>query len=97
MNNIGSSAVLTDQAGLLSNSSVNTVTALAVAATLTGSLTITGIVDSAGVAAPWVLAPGTVAGQYAAPGAKHTGGQALQYALSSAADTGKAVVSWTTK
>lgn len=96
MNKLGSSLSLNDAAGLVCDPSPCLFTALAITAQLTGSLTITGIVDAAGVAAPWVLAPATAAGVYQAPGAKHSGGNSVWYSLSNAAaDANKAVLSWT--
>jgi hypothetical protein len=96
MNITGLSLRLHDAAGqVMGGGQSNTITALAISATLTGSLTITGIVDSTGAAAAWVLPPGTTAGVYAAPGSKSTGGNAVWYALSDQADDAdKVVVAW---
>jgi hypothetical protein len=95
MNQFGYSMRLHDKAGIVAaGSQPNVITALAISATLSGDLTFTGIVDSAGAAVSWVVPAGTTAGVYAAPGAKITGGNALWYALTDAADADKAVIAW---
>src|SRR5436305_1987059 len=98
MNIVGNSMVLNDGAGTISDGGVwSIVSALTISRTLVGTLTITGIVDSAGSPVAWSLAPGTTAGVYAAPGSAATGGKALAYVLSSGSDAGAAVIAWRAK
>jgi hypothetical protein len=95
MNYFGYSTRLHDRTGLVvAGGQSNTITALAISATLNGDLTFTGIVDSAGAPVSWVVPAGTTAGVYAAPAAKVTGGNALWYSLADPTDADKAVIAW---
>jgi hypothetical protein len=95
MNTFGYSLRLHDKAGIVvGGSQTNTITALAISATLNGDLTFTGIVDATGAAVSWVVPAGTTAGVYAAPGAKSTGGNAVWYSLADPTDADKVVIAW---
>lgn len=73
---------------------VSAVHGVVLLAQLAADVTFTGIVDSNGQPTAWVIAGGSAAGAYAAPGAKHTGGGNLWYSLASASDLGKVVIAW---
>jgi hypothetical protein len=95
MNTLGQSLRLHDQSGpVCAQSQHQTFTALAISATLSGELVISGIVDSNGTPVAWSLPPGTVAGVYAAPGSKTNGFGQVWYSLSDPADADKAVLAW---
>ena len=96
-NPTGVSLQLIDIAGPIATSGLNKIFCVGIKTALTGSLTISGL--TTGNATPnipvdWVLGPGSV-GVYTHPGNGNAGGGALNYALSSAADSGKAFVMFT--
>jgi len=93
MNAIGCSLTLQDASGNISDGSARAV-GIVLKSALTGSLTVTGIVQSNGSPQAWTIAPAST-GYQAAPGAGHSGGGALYYSLSNVgADAAKAVIFW---
>ena len=93
MNTQGSALVLNDPSGTITNGNCTSVLGLVISRTLIGTLTLSGISAANGSPQAWSLAPGTVAGFYAAPG-PGTGGRHFSYTLSSPTDSGAAFLSW---
>ena len=79
--------------GLVTDPATTTVWGLFLTSALTGSLTITGVVDARGVPVAWIIAGGQ-SGYQAAPGAAKTGGGALNWSYANAGDQGKAVIAY---
>jgi hypothetical protein len=97
MNTIGTAVKLTDTSSNLWSGSSVSILHLVIAATLAGTLTITGICATNGQPVAWSLPPGTTAGVYAAPGSGDTGGALLAYSLSDPTDSGMAVIAFAPK
>lgn len=91
-NQTGMSMVLQDQAGQISNASQGKVTGVGITSALTGSLTITGVTNTDGTPASWIINSGS-SGAFTPPGSTRFGGS-LSYAFSSASDVAKAFVAW---
>jgi hypothetical protein len=94
LNHLGYSLCLHDPAALIWGPGVISVTALAVTAPLSGTISFTGIVDPSGAATPWSLPPGTPAGVYQAPGSRSTGGGFLSYSMTDPGDADKVLGAW---
>jgi len=92
MNFAGQSLTLHDASGHVVDSGCRASSiGVVLKSALTGSLTIVGIVDSAGSPVSWVINSGS-SGFQGAPGA---GGNLVAYSLSNAAaDADKAVIFW---
>jgi hypothetical protein len=95
MNALGTSIKLQDASGLIGGP----VSALGIClkAATTGSISISGVVDSAGSPVAWTINGGS-SGFQAAPGAASSGGGQVWYALANvAADAGKAIAFFETR
>jgi hypothetical protein len=96
-NTVGASMRLNDLAGQVSSPGANRLLCLCITTALIGSLTISGLTTgnaTLNVPSDWVLSPGSV-GSFTHSGNGHSGGGALNYALSNPADQGKVVIAWT--
>lgn len=93
MNQLGNSLLLQDMAGNVVSGSQGKCLGVALTSALVGSLTITGISNTDGTPASWVI-PATTTGYIAAPGSGKYWSGGLNYSLSSASDAGKAIVMW---
>ena len=79
-NTPGNALVLTDSAGLIADGGQKIVViGIAFKSALTGTLNLTGVVNSSGSPVAWSI-PAASTGFVAPPGAGHSGGLALSYA-----------------
>lgn len=93
MNALGNSLTLQDAAGLIAAGPASAI-GIALNAALTGTLTVTGIVDSTGSPVTWAISPGST-GFQGAPGSASSGGGQVWFSLSNVgADAAKAVAFW---
>lgn len=93
MNQLGNSLVLQDLAGNVVTGSQGQCLGVVIKSALVGSLTITGISNTDGSPASWVI-PATTSGYVASPGSGKYWSGGMNYSLSSASDAGKAIVMW---
>ena len=94
-NSIGTSALLNDLQGNLSNGNV-TLYCVAISSALVGTLSIYGLTTGSATPnvsgqTPWVI-PSTSIGVFQHPGNGVSGGSPISYVLSNSADVGKVVV-----
>ena len=94
MNILGNCRLLTDKAGIVSNSGPSIVLGVSIREVLVGELRITGITNLDGSPAAWVLPSGSC-GYYPAPGAGLA--SVMWHESDSTEDAGKCFVSWITK
>lgn len=94
-NTQGSSVILQEKAGLISNASTVQIHCIAIKSALTGSLTISGLTTGNALGntpSDWVLPP-TSAGVFTHSG-NSKGNASINYALSDAGDAGKVIVAY---
>ena len=92
MNHIGQSILLQDLGGEVTDTPQQCqVFGVAIKTALAGTLTLTGVTNTNGTPASWVI-PSTSVGVFQPPGSGLA--QSLRYVLSNPADAGKAFVAW---
>lgn len=90
----GNSTVLDQQSGQLTPNIAAKAVSVSLKSALTGSLTISGIRNTDGTAAAWVIASGT-SGHVDAPGSGASGGgRSLWFTYSDPTDAGKAIAAY---
>jgi hypothetical protein len=92
MNDLGLSIVLRDLAGEVTDTPQQCqVFGVAIKTALAGTLTLTGVTNTNGTPASWVI-PSTSVGVFQAPGSGLA--SSLRYVYSNPADANKALVAW---